>query len=152
MKCHLKKIFSVFILLADTWYDHCKSARRSIISFAFVLKICTDTYKIIDKNIPLLTIRLGGKPCERLGRGSGWLAGGRAGQGVCGCGRWVGWAGGVEEEEEAWAVVLLGLGFFLGLLGGFLHLQEERGRDHTFNWTCWLFLVWQVQYFTGECI
>lgn len=65
-----------------------------------------------------------------LGGGSGWLAGGRAGQGVCGCGRWVGWAGGVEEEEEeAWAVVLLGLGFFLGLLGGFLHLQEERGRD-----------------------
>lgn len=34
--------------------------------------------------------------------------------------------GGVEEEEEAWAVVLLGLGFFLGLLGGFLHLQKER--------------------------
>lgn len=40
-----------------------------------MLKICTDTYKIIDKNIPLLTIRLGGKPCERLG-GAGWLAGG----------------------------------------------------------------------------
>jgi len=43
-----------------------------------VLKICTDTYKIIDKNIPLLTIRLGGKPCERLGgEGAGWVGGGR---------------------------------------------------------------------------
>lgn len=38
-----------------------------------MLKICTDTYKIIDKNIPLLTIRLGGKPCERLGGLAGWL-------------------------------------------------------------------------------
>lgn len=39
-----------------------------------MLKICTDTYKIIDKNIPLLTIHLGGKPCERL-EGAGWLVG-----------------------------------------------------------------------------
>lgn len=28
------------------------------LAFTFVLKICTDTYKIIDKNIPLLTICL----------------------------------------------------------------------------------------------
>ena len=34
-----------------------------------MLKICTDTYKIIDKNIPLLSIRLGesGQPHRRLG-------------------------------------------------------------------------------------
>lgn len=84
-----------------------------------MLKICTDTYKIIDKNIPLLTIRLGGKPCERLG-GAGWLAEGSG---------WV-WGGGIieeeeETEEEAWAVVLLGLGLLLGLLGGCLHLWDE---------------------------
>lgn len=52
--------------------------------------------------------------------GAGWLAGGRAGLGL-----WV-WAGGeVGGGGGAWAVVLLGLGFFLGLLSGFLHLQKE---------------------------
>lgn len=86
-----------------------------------MLKICTDTYKIIDKNIPLLTIRLGGKPCERLGGGGvgGWLAGGSRAGGVGGI---------VEEDEEAWAVVLLGLGLLLGLLGGSLHLRDEADR------------------------
>lgn len=44
-----------------------------------MLKICTDTYKIIDKNIPLLTIRLEGKPCERLGGGRGEKGGRAAG-------------------------------------------------------------------------
>lgn len=83
-----------------------------------MLKICTDTYKIIDKNIPLLTIRLGGKPCERLG-GAGWLAGGSEGRGI------------VEEEEEAWAVVLLGLGLLLGLLGGCLHLRDKADRPRS---------------------
>lgn len=81
-----------------------------------MLKICTDTYKIIDKNIPLLTIRLGGKPCERLG-GAGWLAGGFREGGI------------VEEEEEAWAVVLLGLCLLLGLLGGCLHLLDEADEQ-----------------------
>lgn len=76
-----------------------------------MLKICTDTYKIIDKNIPLLTIHLGGKPCERL-EGAGWLAGGFRG--------WVG------DCEEAWAVVLLGLGLLLGLFWGCLHLRYIR--------------------------
>jgi len=50
-----------------------------------VLKICTDTYKIIDKNIPLLTIRLGGEPCERGGGLAGWLGvqeGARGGGGI----------------------------------------------------------------------
>lgn len=58
-----------------------------------------------------------------LGGLAGWLEGGveRGGSRVWG---WAG--GGVEEDEEAWAVVLLGLGFFLGLLGGCLHLQKER--------------------------
>lgn len=83
-----------------------------------MLKICTDTYKIIDKNIPLLTIHLGGKPCERL-EGAGWLAGG---------GSRVGGAGGTVEGEEAWAVVLLGLGLLLGLFWGCLHLGQ-RGQS-----------------------
>lgn len=78
-----------------------------------MLKICTDTYKIIDKNIPLLTIHLGGKPCERL-EGAGWLAGGVRG--------WVG------DREEAWAVVLLGLGLLLGLFWGCLHLRNGGNR------------------------
>lgn len=53
-----------------------------------MLKICTDTYKIIDKNIPLLTIRLGGKPCERDleggwgGTGWGSFLGGVGGEGA----------------------------------------------------------------------
>lgn len=57
-----------------------------------MLKICTDTYKIIDKNIPLLTIHLGGKPCERLeggwlvGRGGSWLGGGWGLRGSLGSG------------------------------------------------------------------
>lgn len=72
-----KKDFSVFTLLADTWYDHCKALHIQLCFF--VLKICTDTYKIIDKNIPLLTIRLEGKPCERLGGGRGEKGGRAAG-------------------------------------------------------------------------
>jgi len=66
-----------------------------------VLKICTDTYKIIDKNIPLLTIRLGRKPCERLGG-----FGGEGGRGEWGAG-WLGGFGEEEEEDEGSAVLLL---------------------------------------------
>lgn len=81
-----------------------------------MLKICTDTYKIIDKNIPLLTIHLGGKPCERLEGGLvGWPGG-----------FVVGWGGG--DCEEAWAVVLLGLGLLLGLFWGCLHLRNGGNR------------------------
>ena len=52
----------------------------------------------------------------------GWLAG------------WGGFREGgiVEEEEEAWAVVLLGLCLLLGLLGGCLHLwdkADEQGQN-----------------------
>lgn len=54
----------------------------------FVLKICTDTYKIIDKNIHLLTIRLGGKPCERLGEEKSWFEGGVGGSEGGRCGQW----------------------------------------------------------------
>lgn len=53
----------------------------------------------------------------------GW-GGGLAGWGFRG--RWGG--GIVEEDEEAWAVVLLGLGLLLGLLGGSLHLRDEADR------------------------
>lgn len=51
-----------------------------------------------------------------LGGLAGWL-------GVHG---WVGRI--VEEDEEAWAVVLLGLGLFLGLLRGCLHLWDRADR------------------------
>lgn len=82
MKCHLKKILvcSSCLQTLDMTTANLQGAPYS--ALLFVLKICTDTYKIIDKNIPLLTIRLGGKPCERLG-GAGWLAG--WGVGVRGC-------------------------------------------------------------------
>lgn len=55
--------------------------------------------------------------------GAGWLAGGR----VHGQVGW-GWGGIVEKDEEAWAVVLLGLGLLLGLLGGSLHLRDKADR------------------------
>lgn len=32
------------------------------------------------------------------------------------------------EEERVWAVVLLGLGLLLGLLGSCLHLKDEAER------------------------
>lgn len=46
----------------------------------------------------------------------GWLAGWgfRGGRGIV-----------EEEEEDAWAVVLLGLGLLLGLLRGCLHLWNK---------------------------
>ena len=56
---------------------------------------------------------------ETWGGGAGWLGGFREG-------------GIVEEEEEAWAVVLLGLCLLLGLLGGCLHLldkADEQGQN-----------------------
>lgn len=119
-----KKDFSVF-LLQTLWYDHCKSARRSMFSFFFVLKICTDTYKIIDKNIPLLTIRLGGKPCETWG-GQGGPAG------------WLGvWGGGPSRRGDSWAVVLLGLGLLLGLLGGCFHLGKDEEEEEVKPFGFW---------------
>lgn len=121
-----------------------------------MLKICTDTYKIIDKNIPLLTIRLGGKPCERLGgRGAGWLAGGRAGLGVCGCGRAVGLVGGSRGGRGS-----LGSGatrpWLLPWPPRWLPPPaEEKSRSLTisFNWTH-IGCFWSVkaQYFTDECL
>lgn len=87
-----KKDFSVFISLADTliWpLQICKALHNQLCFF--VLKICTDTYKIIDKNIPLLTIRLGGKPCERDLEG-GW--------GGTGWGSFFGWSGGERAVED----------------------------------------------------
>lgn len=87
-----------------------------------------------------------------LGGLAGWLEGGVGGWGGRGGGRqggsrvW-GWAGGgVEEDEEAWAVVLLGLGFFLGLLGGCLHLQKERRPAVSLAF--WGFLVLKAANFT----
>jgi len=81
MKCHLKKILVCSSCLQTLDMTTANLQGAPYFSFCFfVLKICTDTYKIIDKNIPLLTIRLGGKPCERLG-GAGWLAGGFGGEG-----------------------------------------------------------------------
>lgn len=53
----------------------------------------------------------------------GWLAGGS------GVGR-----GGTVEEEEAWAVVLLGLGLLLGLLGGCLHLWDKADGPRSKLW------------------
>ena len=74
-----------------------------LFSVAFVLKICTDTYKIIDKNIPLLTIRLGGKPRERLRRGAGWAEGGEGLEGL-GLGRGEGRG---SVATQAWPLLSL---------------------------------------------
>lgn len=69
-KCNLKKIVVCCLSCLQTLDMTTANLQGAPWSaLLFVLKICTDTYKIIDKNIPLLTIRLGGKPCERLERG-----------------------------------------------------------------------------------
>lgn len=82
-----------------------------------------------------------------LGGLAGWLEGGVE-EGVHGAWGWAG--GGVEEDEEAWAVVLLGLGFFLGLLGGCLHLQKERSPAVSLTFLG--FLVIKAPDFTSERI